>query len=160
MMRDLVTPRADIMTPNLFELQYITGRPTDTLADIVAAAQALRDLGPETVLVTSAQETGDRADFVRMIAVDATGCWKVETPLIDRTFAGSGFVGSGDLTAAMFLAQLLQGATLQDALGTTASIVYSVLKITDELGGVELRLVQAQDAIVAPGYTFTAERLA
>jgi pyridoxine kinase len=126
----------------------------------MAAAQALRDLGPETVLVTSAQETGERPDFVRMIALDSTGCWTVETPLIDRTFAGSGFVGSGDLTAAMFLAQLLQGATLEDALGATASIVYSVLRITDDLGGVELRLVQAQDSIVAPAYTFNAKRLA
>ncbi|MDR2620015.1 MAG: pyridoxal kinase PdxY [Propionibacteriaceae bacterium] len=160
MMRDLVTPRADIMTPNLFELQYLTGRPTNTLADIVAAAAALRELGPETVLVTSAQETGERPDFVRMIALDSTGCWQVETPLIDRTFAGSGFVGSGDLTAAMFLAQLLRGATLGDALSATASIVYSVLKITDDLGGVELRLVQAQDSITDPVYRFTAQPLA
>ncbi|MDR1355128.1 MAG: pyridoxal kinase PdxY [Propionibacteriaceae bacterium] len=159
MMRDLVTPLADIMTPNLFELRYLTGRSTDTLQDIVSAAQALRDLGPQTVLVTSAQETGDRADFVRMIALDDSGCWKVETPLIDRTFAGSGFVGSGDLTAAMFLAQLLQGATLGDALSATASIVYSVLQITDDLGGVELRLVQAQDSITDPAYRFTAQQL-
>jgi pyridoxine kinase len=160
MMRDLVTPKADIMAPNLFELEFITGQHTENLNDVVASANALREMGPNTVLVTSAQELGERLDLVRMIAVDDSGCWKVETPLIDRTFAGSGFVGSGDLTAAMFLSGVLKGQTLAETLGNTASIVYSVLKITDEVGGIELALVQAQDSIVDPVYTFTAEQIA
>jgi pyridoxine kinase len=60
----------------------------------------------------------------------------------------------------MFLAGVLKGQSLAEALGNTASVVYSVLKITDDIGGVELALVQAQDSIVNPVYTFTAEQIA
>jgi len=159
-MRDEVTPRADIMTPNLFELAFITGLPTDTLEQAVVAARRLCEMGPSTVLVTSVTDPGDSADTIRMVALDADGAYAVETPFIHRDVFGSGFVGSGDLTSAMFLAHLLQGDTLDAALAATASIVYSILKTTDDLGMLELALVQAQDAVVAPPHTFTAHRIA
>jgi len=159
-MRDHVTPVADIMTPNLFELAFLTGMPTDTLDQTVAAARKLRELGPSIVLVTSVTDPADADDIIRMVAVDAESAWRVETPFIHRDIFGSGYVGSGDLTAAMFLAHLLQGDTLADALSATASIVYSILKTTDDLGLLELALVQAQDAVVAPTYHFTAAKIA
>ena len=46
-------PAADIVTPNQFELEFLTGRPVTTLADVVAAAEQLHRMGPPTVLVTS-----------------------------------------------------------------------------------------------------------
>ena len=52
-MRDHVVPAADIVTPNQFELEYLTGRPVTTLADVVAATEQLQRCGPATVLVTS-----------------------------------------------------------------------------------------------------------
>ena len=159
-MRDEVTPRADIMTPNLFELNFITGAPTETLEQTVAAARRLREMGPATVLITSVTNPGDPADIIRMIAIDDSGAFAVETPYIHRDVFGSGYVGSGDLTTAMFLAHLLAGETLADALGATAGIVYSILKKTDDLGLLELALVQAQDDVVAPTYTFTATPIA
>ncbi len=51
--RDRALALADIATPNCFELQYLTGREIAGPADIVAAAAALRERGPKTVLVTS-----------------------------------------------------------------------------------------------------------
>jgi len=159
-MRDAVTPVADIMTPNLFELGFITGLPTDTLPQAVAAARRLREMGPSTVLITSVTDPSDSGDTIRMIAIDDTGAWSVETPFLRRDVFGSGFVGSGDLTAAMFLARLLSGDALPDALATTASIVFSILKKTDDLGLLELALVQAQDDVVAPTWTFAATPLA
>ena len=76
------------------------------------------------------------------------------TPLIDRTFTGS-----GDLTTAVLLANVLQGADLGTALSNTASAVYGVLARTDELGRSELALVQAQDEIIAPRRRFEATRI-
>uniref|UniRef100_UPI00311EA95E pyridoxal kinase n=1 Tax=Brooklawnia sp. TaxID=2699740 RepID=UPI00311EA95E len=52
-MRDQVVEQATIMTPNLFELEYLTQRTTRTITDVLDAAAALRARGPETVLVTS-----------------------------------------------------------------------------------------------------------
>lgn len=153
-MRDNVVPQADIMSPNLFELEFLTGRSTSTIAEVVAAAEALRAAGPETVLVTSVvgQDADDKV--MRMVAINGAERWQVVTPMIDRAF-----VGSGDLTTAMFLAQLLKGASLGDALGATASIVYSILKLTADLQMDELALVQAQNNIVDPEHVFIAEPL-
>src|SRR5437868_3076275 len=46
-------PAADIVTPNHFELEQITAYTARSLADALAAIDALRSLGPKTVRVTS-----------------------------------------------------------------------------------------------------------
>lgn len=51
--RDHAVPAADLMTPNQFELEYLTGRTVETLDDALAATAALRERGPRLVLVTS-----------------------------------------------------------------------------------------------------------
>ncbi|QXT61652.1 pyridoxal kinase PdxY [Tessaracoccus palaemonis] len=152
--RDSVVEKADIMTPNLFELEFLVGRSTSTLAEVVEAAAELRTRGPETVVVTSVVGEGMPDDVVRMLALGDDGAWIVETPLIERTFTGS-----GDLTTAMFLAHWLRDKDLGGALGATASIVYSVLEATASAGHRELRLVAAQEDIVAPRHRFEATRL-
>src|ERR671916_992774 len=53
LMRDRVVPAAQLITPNQFELEALTGRPAGTSAELLAAADAARNLGPETVLATS-----------------------------------------------------------------------------------------------------------
>lgn len=152
--RESVVPLADIMTPNLFELEFLTGRTTSTLAEVVEAAHELRSRGPEIVVVTSVVGEGMADDVVRMLAVSKDEAWIVETPLLDRTFTGS-----GDLTTAMFLAHWLETGDLGASISATASIVYSVLEATAALGHRELRLVAAQGDIVSPRHTFTATRL-
>jgi len=150
-MRDCQVPRATIMTPNLFELEFLTGMTANSLTDVVTAAEALRAQGPSTVLVTSVDVAGQAPQTVRMLALDDSGCFVVDTPLIDRAFTGT-----GDLTTAVFLAHWLAGEPLAQVLGATASAVYSVLAVTAELGRYELALVQAQDDLVAPRHTFEA----
>lgn len=154
-MRDHVTAAADIMSPNLFELEFLTGRDTNSTAEVIDAAHALRAMGPSIVLVTSVVGQDVADGVLRMVAVNGTEVWQVDTPLIERSFTGS-----GDLTTAMFLTHLLRTQDLGAALGQTASIVYSVLKRTTDDDSRELRLVAAQDDIVDPRHTFTAVRLA
>nr|WP_231980806.1 bifunctional hydroxymethylpyrimidine kinase/phosphomethylpyrimidine kinase [Tessaracoccus coleopterorum] len=78
------------MTPNLFELQFLTGRGTSTLDEVLAAAHELRARGPEVVVVTSVVGEGMGGDAMRMLAVGPDASWLVETPLIGRRFTGSG----------------------------------------------------------------------
>jgi pyridoxine kinase len=90
-----------------------------------------------------------------MILSTPEGAWRVETPRLDPTFGGS-----GDLTAATFLAQWLRFDDPASALGETAAIVYAVLKATADSGQRELQLVAAQDELVAPSERFEVTRLA
>lgn len=153
-LRDEVVPTADIVTPNHFELNFLTGTESGTLTEVLAAADQLRARGPRTVLVTSVVHDAQQPETLDMIAVDDTGAWLVTTPLLDRQFTGS-----GDLTTAMFLTALLKGGGTAAALEQTAAIVYGVLKFTCDSGERELRLVAAQDEMASPTNKFASIRL-
>src|SRR5689334_13937633 len=51
--RDRALALADIVTPNLFELEYLSGRRIASLAEASEAAEVLRVRGPDIVLLTS-----------------------------------------------------------------------------------------------------------
>ncbi|HET9872166.1 MAG TPA: pyridoxal kinase PdxY [Propionibacteriaceae bacterium] len=154
LMRDRVVPAAQIVTPNQFELEFLTGRSTETPEDLLAAARLLRGTGPDIVLVTSAVHSATAPDRLEMIAVDADGAWAVSTPRLPQVFTGA-----GDLTAATFLAHVLRSADLADALARTAAIVHGVLKATADSGEAELQLVAAQQEIVCPTMRFDVRQL-
>ncbi len=154
LMRDRVVPRARVITPNQFELEALTGMACTTMPEVLAAAAAVRALGPSLVLVTSVVHDDAPPGVIDMVAASEDDAWLVRTPLLPRTFTGA-----GDVTAATFLAQLLGGATVPDALARTASVVYGVLDRTIAEGRDELALVAAQDEFVSPSQTFTATRL-
>lgn len=153
-LRDQVVPAADLLTPNLFELEFLTGREVTSLAEVVEAAHELRGRGPEVVMVTSVTTPDLAAGVVRMVVVDAQGAWQVETPYIDGYFTGT-----GDITAAVFLAGVVRGLPVHEAMAWTASVVYSVLRATADLGRSELAIIEAQDQFVDPSHRFTATRI-
>lgn len=136
--------RADILTPNLFELEALTGMRPSSVQQVVAAARTLVAAGTATVLVTSVAAADLPADQVHMVAVTAESAVLVSTPVLDAHFDGS-----GDLTAAVLLAHLLAGEELAAALGATAGSVHAVLAETVRLGRQELALVQAQGQLVS-----------
>ncbi|AXE38885.1 pyridoxal kinase [Acidipropionibacterium virtanenii] len=133
----------DVLTPNLFELGALTGSRPVTLGEIVDAARSLVGRGPATVLVTSVACRDLPGDRMHMVAVRARRTLLVSTPLLDAVFDGS-----GDLTTAVFLANLLRGRDLAEALGRTAGSVHAVLSATARLGRQEPALVAAQDLLV------------
>ena len=151
LMRDRVVPAAQVITPNQFELELLTGLSTSTLPEVLAAADAARALGPEIVLVTSVVHTDAEPDTIDMVAVSAEGAWRVTTPLLPRTFTGA-----GDLTAATFLAGYLRTRDVATAVAHTAAVVHGVLEVTVASGQAELQLVAAQDEIAVPSRTFQA----
>jgi pyridoxine kinase len=154
LIRDRVVPNADISTPNQYELDYLTRSRTRTLDDVVTAANALRGLGPQTVLVTSVLLRDVEPHAISMVAVTGAGAWSVTTPELPQSFNGA-----GDLTAAVFLAGLLSTADTAAALARTAAVVFSVLAATVAAGHRELQLVAAQDEIVRPSHSFEVTRL-
>jgi pyridoxine kinase len=150
--RDRALALADIVTPNRFE--YLTGAPVATLAEAAAAAEALRAQGPSIVLVTSLDAAPAQSNRVSMLAAGPDGAWVVETPRLPVVLNGC-----GDVTAALFLAHLLRGATLPDALALTAAAIFAVIETTLRLDRYELALVAAQDELLSPTRHFAPQPL-
>lgn len=149
--RDLALSRADIVTPNRFELEYLTGRTVGDLREAAAAAEALRAQGPQTVLLTSLHLI---PDHLTMLASGKEGSWAVDTPRLPVELNGC-----GDVTAALFLGHLLGGAALAEALSLTAATMFAVIETTVRLGRYELALVASRAELAQPSRSFTARRL-
>ncbi len=153
-MRETVVPRADLITPNHFELDHLAGTTTRTLDEVLAAVDTLRALGPRDVLVTSVLHDGVREGHLDMVAVSDAGAWVVTTPLLPITPNGC-----GDVTAALYLAHLQTTGSPAVALASTASSVFAVLEATLAAGTREIALIAAQEAIAHPPHTFDVHRL-
>jgi pyridoxine kinase len=158
LIRDQVVPRADVITPNQFELGYLTGRlegeRRPRLDAVLGAADAARAMGPATVLVTSMEHADQPEGALEMAVVTGDGAWSVRTPRLAMHANGS-----GDVTAALFSAHLTTTGDAADALARTASSVFDLLVNTLDAGSRELLLVESQAAYAEPRMQFEVERI-
>lgn len=157
--RDRAIPAADLVTPNHFELEHLTGRTVSTMDEALAAARTLLQgerRGPRLALITSLRRADAPPDTIEMVAVTREAAWRVATPMIGFEIAPN---GTGDAVAALFTARWISGDEIADALGKAASSIFAVLEATHAMGERELQLVAAQDRLVAPPRAFRAEKL-
>jgi pyridoxine kinase len=155
-MRDRSVPAADIITPNQFELEYLTGKKVETLDQALDAAQAARALGPRVVLVTSLIRRDAPADTIEMLADAPEGAWLVATPRLRLDPMPN---GAGDVVAALFLATFLETSSVSRALDDTAARIFAVFDATQRAGGRELALIAAQNEIARPTRRFDVMKL-
>lgn len=156
-MRERAVPAADILTPNQFELEYLTGGSCATLDGAKAAVARLRDAmaprGPRAVLVTSLRTGETPADAIDLLAADEGGAHLLRTPLLPLSVNGA-----GDAVAALFLFHHLNTGRAADALEAAGSAIHGVLRRTADAGSREILTVAAQDEFVAPGELFRSEK--
>jgi len=154
LLREKVVPVADIITPNQFELGFLTETEPDTIESTLASADLAREMGPRTVLVTSVERPDREPDTIEMMVVDDAGAWIVQTPLLPMKANGS-----GDVTAALFTAHYLATGNPAEALARTTSSVWDLLRETHESGERELKLVESQEYYANPRMQFEVRRL-
>jgi pyridoxine kinase len=158
--KDRAVPRARIVTPNLFELERLTGRPIESSAAALAAAQDLRALGPEVVLVTSLRFPEIEPRSIALLAVTGAGAWRIVTPWLDMNPPAN---GAGDTVAALFLGHYLLAsdgpARVAEAAAKAASATFALVEATHEASSRELQLIAAQDKLVHPDRLFAAEQI-
>ncbi len=154
--RDRALALADIVTPNVFELEILTGARLVSLAQAVAAAHGLTERGPSVVLVTGLRHDTTRAGEIEVLAVTAQGAWRSITPLLACDPQPN---GAGDLLAALFLGHYLRARDTGQALEAAVAANFAVLEATQIAGTRELQLIAAQDDLVAPKRHFAAERI-
>ncbi|MGP6171089.1 pyridoxal kinase PdxY [Microbacterium sp. A196] len=154
LLREKVVPVADIITPNQFELGFLTRTEPDTLESTLESVALARAMGPRTVLVTSVERPDREEGTIEMLAVDDAGAWIVQTPFLPMKANGS-----GDVTAALFTAHYVSTRSAQTALERTASSVFDLLQLTLDSGERELQLIEAQESYAHPKMQFSARQV-
>ena len=143
-------PRADVLTPNQFELERLTGL-TDPLQAIPALQAWMPPGGRGTVLVTSVLGEGTPAGAMDLLASDRAGTWRLRVPLLPIAPNGA-----GDAIAALFLLHLLRSGSVRVALEQSGSAVAGLLRRTVAARSEELLIVAAQEEFVRPGIMYEA----
>jgi pyridoxine kinase len=143
-------PRADIVLPNLFELEQLTGAACEDLAAIRQAAKRLLARGPRLVVVKGIE----RERFIGVLAVTRGHAWLAESRRLDVAAHGA-----GDAFGAFFLAHYLKHGNAQRALARAVSHQNALMAASARRGGADLALVQGQAAWTKPKTLFRATRL-
>lgn len=152
LMKEKAVPAADIVTPNQFELDYLSGRGSKTPAAARDAVKAMHDLGPRAILVTSLHTDETPADAIDLLASDATGMFLLRTPRLPLAINGA-----GDAIAALFFAHYLRTGKIDEAVSRAGSAVFGILAKTAEAGAREIQIIAAQEEIVNPSRLFDAQ---
>lgn len=166
---DKILPIADIVTPNQFEVEKLTGIKITSEEDAIEAMKILHSKGPKTVVISSSEFSSDGS--ITSLASTVTN-GKKEVYKVQFQKLNAVFVGTGDLFAACLLAWLEKDKDLKLALEKTIATLQSVIKRTFEkakaLAGegnrptpaqMELQLVQSKMDIEAPPNSYNAVAL-
>ena len=153
-MRGRAVPAADIVTPNHFELEQLTGCNVHSMAAALAAIEKLQKLGPNIVMVTSLLTDEAPGNAIDLVAADRTSRHRLRTPKLPVAAHGA-----GDAIAALFLAHYLRTGSAAQALSKAAASIFGVLKRTAALGVAEMALIEAQEELASPSESFRAEPL-
>jgi hydroxymethylpyrimidine/phosphomethylpyrimidine kinase len=105
-------PSATVITPNLHEAGALTGHEIRTLAQMKEAAQAIRELGPENVVVKGREFTEFRGERIDTRNTHGTGC----------TFASA------------IAATLAKGKTVRESVAAAKEFITAAIRAGLEIG--------------------------
>lgn len=135
--KNILVPLADVITPNVWELSYLTGTQAQTRKELCKAAKPLR---PDA-LITS-------VPFGEQIgAVLYTHKQKAISVAHDKFDAVPH--GGGDALAATYLAHVLNAETPETAFAKSAAAIFDMMSTADAQDLGELPVIRRQDALTA-----------
>lgn len=166
--RDNLTVLADVVTPNQFEAELLTGIKICNEDDALRAMQVLHDRGIKTVIITSSNlaSKDELLNFGSCIKDGNRTAVKLKIPCIPANF-----LGTGDLYTALVTAWLTKSNfNLKEACEKTMSCMQTILKRTYKwaleasgpnkhpaVSQLELKLIQSKEDIENPKTTCIAE---
>lgn len=142
-----LVPRADLVAPNAWELQHLTGADVRDTAQALAAA---RQLG-RPVLVSSVRN----GEEIGVVYADGAEAWLAAHPR-----AASAPKGTGDLLSALFAAARIDGLTGSYALARAVGGLVETLAAAQLAHAAELPIVAMGAKLKAVAPSVRMERLA
>jgi pyridoxine kinase len=135
--REEAVPRADLLVPNRFELEWLVDRPVRTVAEAVAAAAELHAAGAREVVVKGLVLDHEGRPTQHVVGLDDDGAWLARAPHIAQFWSGS-----GDVFTALVAGLRLAGTPLDETVARGTALMEELIARTFELGAPELRMVE------------------
>lgn len=132
---DYLLPRADVLTPNGFELEQLLGRSVATLDDTLSVARTMLCHPKQSMVVTSAATKSDLTSELAVAVVDSQS-----TNVIKHPRVAIAAKGTGDLFSSELAVGLLLGLPLLDSARRACSRVMATLERTFDARSAELIL--------------------
>jgi hydroxymethylpyrimidine/phosphomethylpyrimidine kinase len=118
--RHELLPVATLATPNLYEVAQLTGVKVDDASDLVAAARAVKALGPRYVLVKGGHLAGDAVDLL----YDGVEAIELRGPRFDNRHTH----GTGCTLASAIASFLALGHDMPDAVARGKEYVTGAIR--------------------------------
>lgn len=131
--RDVLQPLADVITPNRFELQWLTDVSTKSFEDVIRASAVLKNTA---VVVTSALKQEDTLENLLVEGGRVQSCSVPFREVVPH--------GTGDFFSGLILGHYLNGASMAEAMAKAAAGVEQA--IAASAGREELALIPSQEA--------------
>lgn len=138
-MRNRLLPLADLATPNPFELGWLTGGTTRTLADLQTARDRLTLAPAARLIVTGCALEDTPEGHIESVILGPGGTSRHPTPHLPIALPGT-----GDLFAGLVVAGLGRGLTLRRAVETAQVLTARALAHAQALGAGEVVLTQPE----------------
>ncbi|MFB4163707.1 pyridoxine/pyridoxal/pyridoxamine kinase [Alteribacillus sp. JSM 102045] len=122
-LREVLVPKALVVTPNLFEASQIAGiGPIHSLEEMKQAAEAIYEQGPSFVIVKGGGETGE--DQSIDVLYDGKSFEYIESPKIHTEYTH----GAGCTYSAAITAELAHGKPVREAIETAKQFITAAIK--------------------------------
>lgn len=146
--RDRLLPMADLATPNLFEVEYLTGQPIASLQALSAAGQGLRLAQGAQLIATGCVLEDTAKGFLETVIVSGQVASRHAAPQLPVATSGT-----GDLFAGLLTAGLGDGKPLPEAVEFAQRLTGLALARAAELGTREVVLsgVDFRRALLSAG---------
>nr|CAG4638577.1 EOG090X09AY [Cyclestheria hislopi] len=171
--RDKLIPLADIITPNQYEAEVLTGKKITNEQDALECMKMLHEKGAKVVIISSS-DIGPNGVLLAFGSVKQRGAngpseaWKIEIPRLPHLFTGT-----GDLFAALLLAWMHRchgdlAAAMERSMGSLQGVLQRTLSYAEKKWKkgspngpkhLELRLIQSKEDLENPPSTFRAVSL-
>lgn len=128
---------ADIITPNQFEAETLTGVKIEDTNSLSKAISVFHLKNIKTVVVTG-NKLKDYPEYLISAVSDGTNCYLVKNKEFNFKNPPN---GTGDLLSSLFLGQFLKSGSVSDALAFAIHYLHLVLQNTLEKGTRELQVL-------------------
>nr|WP_177175193.1 bifunctional hydroxymethylpyrimidine kinase/phosphomethylpyrimidine kinase [Basfia succiniciproducens] len=122
-LKNLILPKACLITPNIPEAERITGTQIKNEADIFNAAQIFHELGANTVVIKGGHHNNSQSKLCKDWVFTQKGYFTLEAP----RFATPHTHGTGCTFSACLTAELAKGKPVEQAVRTAKSYITAAI---------------------------------